>query len=39
LLLKLGADKSLKDKQGKTAYDEVKDNKSVSEEIKRLLKP
>ncbi len=38
LLLSLGADKSLKDKTGKTAYQRIKDNKSASDELKALLK-
>ena len=38
LLLSLGADKSLKDKIGKTAYQRIKDKKSASDELKALLK-
>ena len=39
LLLELGADKTLKDKKGRTAYDLIKNRKTVSEEVKKLLKP
>jgi len=38
-LLELGADKTLKDKEGKTAYDRVKQRKTVDNDIKQLLKP
>ncbi len=38
LLLSLGADKSLKDKTGKTAYQRIKDEKTSSDELKVLLK-
>ena len=38
LLLALGADKTIKDKQGNTAYDLVKDKKTVGDAIKTLLK-
>lgn len=38
LLLSLGADKSLKDKTGKTAYQRIKDKRTSSEELKALLK-
>ncbi|WP_299874547.1 ankyrin repeat domain-containing protein [uncultured Cocleimonas sp.] len=38
LLLSLGADKSIKDKTGKTAYQRIKDKKTASDELKELLK-
>ena len=38
LLLSLGADKAIKDNEGKTAYDRVKDKKSVGDAVKALLK-
>ncbi|WP_165874669.1 ankyrin repeat domain-containing protein [Cocleimonas flava] len=38
ILLVLGADKSLKDKTGKTAYQRIKDKKTASDELKALLK-
>ncbi len=38
LLLSLGADKGIKDKENQSAYDLIKDQKGVSQEIKNLLK-
>ncbi len=39
ILLKLGADKSIKNKNGETAYDKIKDDKGIDDEFKKLLKP